>query len=128
MAALQLDNDVSLHIVPLLEQDGQVVVTARGLGLAAAADAAHIMVAARAGRVLITHNRKDFEVLQDAWRLWPVEWHVAPLPVHAGILVIPQRWSPQQAAAELAAIIQSGPTLANELYTHTVLRGWVRYP
>ena len=74
------------------------------------------------GCALVTHNERDFKLLQRAWRLWP-----APVR-HAGVLVIPQqRWTPSQTAEEMDRFVQSGQPLANELYWWTVGRGWVRF-
>ncbi len=74
----------------------------------------HLLTAARASRILVTRNWRDFRLLHRAWRDWGV-----PLG-HAGILIIPQPpfWSFRQAAAELQVIgqqVDAGATLTNEL-------------
>ena len=78
MADFYLDNDVSLRLAPLLRSVGHRVTTTRELGLSAASDDAQLLTAARNGWILITHNRRDFMMLHDAWRTWPrVAWAAA---------------------------------------------------
>lgn len=69
MAHLYFDNDISHRLVPELEAAGHMVLTARDRGLAEADDNAQFLAAVRVSRVLVTHNRKDFTLLHDAWRL-----------------------------------------------------------
>jgi hypothetical protein len=47
-----------------------------------------LLNAAQRGLIFVTHNRTDFELLHDAWRLWSTVWNVPP--AHAGILIIRQ--------------------------------------
>ena len=122
MASFYLDHDVSARLKQALEVLGHDVITTRSLGDQRANDAQQLFTAAHNWRLLVTHNRADFELLHQAWCLWP-----APLP-HAGILVIPQqRWLAPEAAAELDRFIQTGVPVINLLYIWTPSRGWIRY-
>ena len=122
MATFYLDHDLVRQVQSALQARGHHAVRTRELGHERADDAAQLFFAARAGYVLVTHNERDFKLLQRAWRRWP-----APLR-HAGVLVIPQqRWTADQAAEELDQFVQSGRPLTDELYWWTVDRGWVRF-
>ena len=87
MADFHLDNDVSLLLASLLQDAGHCVTTARHLGLAAATDDAQLVAAVQSGRLLVTHNRRDFTLLHDAWRTWPAAFGLT-LPAHPGILAL----------------------------------------
>lgn len=122
MASFYLDHDVSTQLKQALEFLGHDALTTRDLRDQRANDAEQLHTAAHAGRVLVTHNRVDFELLHQAWCLWP-----APLP-HFGILLLPQqRWSVGVAAAALDRFMQTGMSLINALYIWTPSRGWISY-
>jgi hypothetical protein len=91
--------------VPLLRAAGRGAECARGLSLHGAGDHVHLVLAAQRGWVLVTHNWKDFRLLNNAWHQWPREWWkgqpgrrsrfmrilqrlVPAYPQHAGILVL----------------------------------------
>ncbi len=125
MASLYTDHNVALPTATALRiVYGHDIVTARDLGLERADDAVHFLTAAQQGRILITHNAKDFVLLQEAWLLWSVAWGVAP--THAGVLVIPHRWLPPQAAREIDAFLNDHliHTLTNRLYAWRSGVGW----
>lgn len=128
MANLYVDHNVAGGITDQLRARSHNVVAARELGLERAKDDAHLLLAAQQGRTLISHNRRDFEMLHDAWRRWAIAWQVEP--EHAGILIIPQRspWLYDQVAQEVGSFLASGQPLANELYWWSVGHGWVRQP
>ena len=122
MGSFYLDHDLDRRIKAALEERGHHAIRTRDLRFERADDATQLYTAARMGCALVTHNERDFKLLQRAWRLWP-----APVR-HAGVLVIPQqRWTPSQTAEELDRFVQSGQPLANELYWWTVGRGWVLF-
>jgi Domain of unknown function (DUF5615) len=98
---LYLDHDVSLELARLLRIAGHDVTTAQALGLAHASDDEHLLIAFQQERVLLTHNRKDYVLLDTAWRRWPLVWGVAG-PAHAGILVLDHR--PER---ELAMVVDA---------------------
>jgi hypothetical protein len=129
MASIYADNDVAVQLAPLLRARGHSVTTALAFGRATALDDEQLLIAAEHGWTLVTHNRKDFELLHDAWRRWSGAWRVAA--THAGILVVPQRpqWTIGQMVQELDAFFAAGYVLTNELYRwQQAFSGWVRRP
>ncbi len=65
--ALYLDEDVSVVVAAILRARGFDVVTARDIGQLGLSDSEQLAYAAQAGRVLLTHNRVDFERLHREW-------------------------------------------------------------
>ena len=129
MVAVYIDHDVSAQIAALLRNDGHDVLTTRERHLTRASDDEQLLVASQQGRVLITHNARDFVLLHNAWRRWSAAWQVTA--VHAGILVIPQwpRLLPAEAARELHHFLVFRGAPANELHQwRASARGWVQYP
>jgi len=70
VASFYVDHDVSQHTARELRDAGHSVVTVRDLGLTPAGDDGHLLRAAQNGRILITHNASDFQLLHDAGRRW----------------------------------------------------------
>ncbi|MGC8642705.1 MAG: DUF5615 family PIN-like protein [Isosphaeraceae bacterium] len=64
---LYLDEDVDVLLAPLLRARGFDVATAGEAGLLGKSDHDHLEFATRENRILITHNRVDFERLAVAW-------------------------------------------------------------
>ena len=91
-----------------------------------AGDEQHLSQAAGSGWILITHNARDFTLLHGAWRRWSREWGM--MARHAGILVLIPPVAPSRAAQEIAALLESGRLLHNELYIWRQHTGWVRQP
>jgi predicted nuclease of predicted toxin-antitoxin system len=60
---LYLDEDVSVVVAAILQARGFGVVTARDSGQLGRSDREQLAYATAAGRVLLTHNRVDFEHL-----------------------------------------------------------------
>lgn len=123
MAALYLDNDVSLHLAGALRHLGHHVITEIELDLRAARDYVHLLTAAERQHILVTHNRWHFRELDGAWRLWSAAWHVEA--EHVGILVLPQ--TPTRPMSEIADdidhFLDKGPELRNRIYRRTQA-GW----
>ncbi len=135
MASFYLDNDIARECADELRAHGHDVIMTRELGRARATDDEQLLFAAQQGRILVTHNWRDFLLLHYAWCRWPLAWDPAVvLPPHAGILVIPQPPDllPREAAEVVHHYVQSNAPLANE-YAMWVLSGrsahgrWVRY-
>jgi hypothetical protein len=126
VARLYLDHDVSLALAPLLRLVGHEARTAQELGLAQATDDEQLLTAAQQGRIFLTHNRKDYVLLNDAWSRWPRAWGV-PAPAHAGILVLDHRPEPELATA-VDAFLTTTPAvpLASALYWWRYRAGWHR--
>jgi hypothetical protein len=130
MAAFLLDENVPAMLRPALRAAGHDVVDPRELDRRKFPDEALLLEAARAGRVLVTHNRNDFAMLQRAWRSWPPSWGVSPLPAHAGILVLPQ--PPRATLADMVqaihALLTGGAPLENSFWRWSTTAGWVEGP
>jgi hypothetical protein len=65
--ALYCDEDVSLVLAAMLRARGFPVTTARDAGHLGRVDEHQLQVAADADRILLTHNRADFERLHRQW-------------------------------------------------------------
>lgn len=125
MARFYTDNDVPVALADRLRAEGHDATATRDMHLQRADDDAQLSLAAQRGWILVTHNRKDFRLLHDAWRRWGRDWGVTPR--HPGILIVPQR-----SAEELIALVRDFLTLAlpleNELYEWSPAAGWSRRP
>ena len=84
MALMYLDEDVSVEVGPMLNRRGHDVIHAHDLNNREVPDTEHLLYAARSGRVMVTHNRRDFEELHRMW-LALNSWGVMGRE-HAGIL------------------------------------------
>lgn len=81
-ALLYLDHNVNTDLADELRLLGYDVLVPRETGMARAADEAHLVRAASEGRVLISHDFKDFPRIA-------TEWFEAGR-MHAGIILAPQ--------------------------------------
>ncbi len=124
MADFYLDHNVAMSVAPELRSRGHTARTAHDMGLASAKDDEQILVAAQNGWTLITHNRKDFALLHDAWQRWTRTWQVHER--HAGILLVPQTWVAGEIAREIELFVQTAQPLMNQLYEWRPSSGWVR--
>jgi len=88
VASLYLDHNVRRETANRLRAEGHDVLRTRELRAERANDDEQLLIAAERGRILLSHNRKGFELLHDAWQRWSAVWGVVAVP--AGILVIPQ--------------------------------------
>jgi len=111
VADFHIDNDVPVAIAQALMARGHTAYTARDLGLMSAPDPVHLQDAAANRRILVTHNKRDFRLLHQAWITW------FPSRQHGGILVIKQKalLAPEMAQAIDAFVAIGGP-LANRAY------------
>lgn len=114
MALIYLDEDVSVEVGPLLTRRGHDVIHAYDVDNKEVADTEHLLFAATSGRLMVTHNRRDFEELHRMW-LALKTWGVMGRD-HAGILTT---WGqiPSDIWSELvhAFLIQS-PNIDNQLW------------
>lgn len=123
MAVIYLDNDVAVLTATLLQTRGHTTWTARDKALRAAGDEVQLLTAAQQQWVLLTHNRKDFVLLHNAWHAWSTAWGVAPH--HSGILIVPQ-WHAAQIAQQVDTFLVFGVPLVNTLYEWRAGRGWIK--
>lgn len=95
-ARVYLDEDVSVVAAVILRARGFEAVTARESGQLGRSDSEQLAFGARAGRVLLTHNRVDFERLHR-------DWLEAGRP-HAGI-IIARRRAPRDLVARVGRLL-----------------------
>lgn len=124
MPTFYADHNVAFQLVQLMHARGYDVTFAREQGLESASDAAHLLHAATRGRILLTHNERDFLLLHQAWTLWTASWNISPR--HAGVIVLPQQelWSPRHALHEIETVLTAAPILSNEFWRWKASRGW----
>ncbi len=91
-----LDEDVSVIVAAILKARGFDVVTTRDAGQLGRSDFQQLAFGAEAGRVLLTHNRVDFERLHREW--------LEAGRSHAGI-VIARRRPPGDLAARMGRLL-----------------------
>ena len=122
MALLYLDADLDEKFASPFRMYAHGVLTSRQSGRLRARDEEQLAFAAEQGRILITHNREDFLLLQRAWRHWPDVWNLPTRPVHAGILILPQHsaLTIEQVVGEVDAFVRSGIPLANRYFDFAV--------
>jgi hypothetical protein len=123
---LYLDEDMPQGAVRALVRLGYAATYARWVLPPSTSDDDHLRYTAGHRYILITRNRRDFELLHHAWRSWSKVWEVQPAPEHSGILVTPGDWDAETIAAEVDRFLRSGPMLTNALYSWTSSRGWGR--
>ena len=87
MARLFVDHNFSYRFASSSSLVRHDVLTARDADCEDQPDDAVLLWSVQTGRLLVTHNRKDFKLLHDAWLSWPAAFGIA-LPPHPGILVL----------------------------------------
>lgn len=123
MADFYIDNDVATQVANELRKLGHQAVATRNLQLSRSSDAEQLLTAATNRWILATHNKRDFILLQRAWRLWSQAWQVTP--VHQGILILPQRQPAPVLARLLDLHVSSAEPLENMIYEYQGGKGWV---
>ena len=108
-ASIYLDEDVSVVVATILRARGLDTATARDTGRLGRSDFEQLASGALAGRVLLTHNRVDFERLHR-------EWLETGRP-HAGI-IIARRRTPAELAARVGRLISclTADEMKNQLF------------
>jgi hypothetical protein len=91
-----LDEDVSVVVAAILKARGFDIVTARDAEQLGLSDSQQLAFATGAGRVLVTHNRVDFERVHREW--------LATERAHAGI-VVARRRPPGELAARIGRLL-----------------------
>ena len=95
-APLYLDEDVSVVVAAILRARGFDAVTTRDVGQLGRSDSEQLASVAEAGRVLLPHNRVDFESLHREW--------LEAGRLHTGIIVARRR-SPRELAARVGQLL-----------------------
>jgi Domain of unknown function (DUF5615) len=128
MPPIYLDENIDRLLGVLLLLLGYDIAYARELHPSHSSDHIHLAFAARTGRILVTHDRGDFQLLHRAWCDWFAEFAALPPSRHGGILLLPQ--SPVLNTSQAATIVHafladaSPSTLSNRLYEWTATDGW----
>ena len=81
-ATVYLDHNVDPHLARDLDAHGFDAVAAQDVGMGKATDEEHLRYATSGGRVLITHDLKDFPRLAEQW--------YERREMHAGIVLVGQ--------------------------------------
>ena len=130
MAQLYLDEDVPVAVAGLIAAAGHAAQTTVALGRLGRWDADQLAYATDRGWTIVTHNRRDYHALHEAWLTWSPRWR-EPRP-HAGILTLDQ--GHRLAASDYASAIRAllavdALTLANRTYDWFARGGgqWVQW-
>jgi hypothetical protein len=121
-----LDENVSDRLVPALHDLGYDAVTTTQLGTKGATDPQQLLTATRLGRVVVTHNSRDFRMLHEALRLWAELWNLVGVTRHAGILMIEAESGMKAAAMArvLVALAQAEADFTDRLFAWNGRTGW----
>jgi hypothetical protein len=128
VALLYLDEGLSAQTDRRLVTHGNDVVYARSVVRDGTSDHLHLLIATQLGRILVTHNRTDFELLHFAWQDWFASLGPTPRPMHGGIVIVPQPpLVDAHDAADLVHTFVNDPMraqLANRLFVWGIASGW----
>ena len=121
MASFYLDNDCT-YLAGTLRGLGHTAQTSPEQGMAAARDAAQLAHAARRGWIFVTHNRRHFVLLHEAWVTWGQ-------PAHAGIIIPAQSraWPPERISGEIQGLLHRGHPRPNECWRLRMDGTWVQH-
>lgn len=125
MADLYLDENLPNATVGALQQLGHTAVHARtAVPRTRVPDHVHLVVAATAGRILVTKDG-GFVMLHQAWQHWVKAWGLVSPPQHAGILIVQDRWGPARIAQAVNDLLRSQQPVTNRLFRWMTGSGWV---
>jgi hypothetical protein len=129
---IALDEGVSHPLASLLRSHGYDADSATELGRLGLTDVQVLVQAVLHGQVRVTHNKKDFRMLHEAWITWRRRWTAevvqaigvqVTLSGHAGILLVPQLPN-----LNLARIIEpfadANASLPDRLFAWNAAKGW----
>lgn len=126
MASFYLDEPVSDSQAIPLRRRGHDVITTTQASNKGQSDVQQLLFATKTGRILITHDLRDYPMLHEAWHELAREWGVTVRTLHPGILILPptSRLDIVQAAREMDAFVRR-EEIANRLVVWKVPAGWV---
>ena len=125
MADFYLDEGVTVSLAPELRARGHTARTVRDLGLLGALDSRHLLLAAQREWIFLTHDRRDFFLLHDAWVHWTTTWQVPER--HAGILLLAQGVPAWMMAQEINQFLPQARLFANQFYEWSPRGGWIHH-
>jgi hypothetical protein len=115
MASVYCDEDVNPKVAILLSQAGHSVRTTIDERRTGAWDPDQLAFAADRGSILITHNRRDFRTLHDAWMQWSPRWQERQ--PHSGILILDHGPLPIVIAEAIRTfLVMAPPSLVGRTY------------
>jgi hypothetical protein len=113
VARLYADEDISPKIVRELRGRGHNVVSTVEQMRAQATDGDQLLYASQQGRIFLTHNKRDFFLLRDAWERWSGAWGARM--AHASILAL-DRAHVQRLEKVVHDFLEATPELARGGY------------
>jgi hypothetical protein len=114
MAHFYLDENIPVDLAAVLTRFSHDVVHAYDWGNLSISDPQHLSIAADAGRILITYNRRDFEVLHQFWTALNA-WGILERS-HAGILAPWGQVTPDLWANLVHDFVSQGQSLNNQMW------------
>jgi hypothetical protein len=126
VARFYLDEDVSERLLAPLQVKGHEATSAGKLQHKGLSDARQLLYAAQSQRALVTHNAKDYILLQDAWKSWATAWNALPAARHAGLLIVytSKGLNATIIADEIDRFVTSTNDLGNRLFAWHLADGW----
>ena len=129
---IALDEGVSHPLASLLRSHGYDADSAAELARLGLTDVQVLVQAALDGQTLVTHNRKDFRMLHEAWLTWRNRWtaevvQATGVPIalsgHAGILIVPQL--PNHNLARIVeTFADANDSIPDSLFAWSSGKGW----
>lgn len=129
MADFYLDENVHVRIADLLVARGHTALTVNQANRLQAPDDDQLLVATDLGRLLVTHDFKDYRLLCRLWRRLAQRWGVEGRD-DAGVLVIlqPDLVPYERSASEIHNLVR-GPTVVwGEYFKFEQRWGWIAGP
>ena len=121
MASLYFDEDVAIAAAGILRNGGNVVRTTASERRISARDPDQLAYATDQGHIFVTHNRRDFHTLHDAWIQWSPRWHERQ--THGGILILDHGPLPWVIAAAIQTFLTTAPATVGGLTFDWFARG-----
>jgi hypothetical protein len=133
MSSFYFDNHVSLVTATNLREYGHNVVATRDRRAQRQRDFQQMITATNLGRLLVTHNERDYILLYRAWHFWSEQWGAANSHNSTSI-VIPQfsssllNWGPPGAVRSLSDFANQRPLAFNCLFIWHARDVWTVHP
>lgn len=125
MARFLLDADVNPELASLLRLNGHDVLITNEASRHDATDDQQLLLATDLGRILITHDKKDYQLLSRLWRHLSARWGVSPEP-HANVLILPQAnvLVYRRSVVEVETLLASRQELSGRILLLDAKWGW----
>jgi hypothetical protein len=127
-----LDEDVSHPVARLLRRIGHVAESATELDRLGLRDVQVLLRATERNQTVVTHNKKDFELLHEAWVTWRRRWMAeaetakglpVPLSRHVGIVIVPHLPN-HELVRILSDFASTAEAVDDKLFTWSQEQGW----